>query len=148
MSNVNVAAAEKLGLVGVMGPRTVANAEQFTNPVDMARFHQCVGFALLGDMAAETINFTAYSCDSDGSNSAPLKAAAQLVGSASGNDNSQVLINVRAEDLQTTGKRFVRFGLVTGGATGGQAAILALGVDSRFQPASDFDLASVKQIRF
>ena len=105
------------------------------------------GIALLGNMAAETIDFKAYSCDSNGSNAAALKSATQLAANAAANDNTQVAIGVRAEDMQASGKQYVKFGLVTGGATGGPSAVLALGVDAKFQPASAANLASVQQLK-
>lgn len=145
MSHINVAAGEKLAVVGTIDPATVANTEVFTDVVDMSKFHQVLGIALLGNMAAETIDFKAYSCDSNGSNSVALKSATQLAANASANDNAQVLISVRAEDLQASGKQHVRFGLVTGGATGGPAGVVVLGVDAKYQPASALHLASVLQ---
>lgn len=144
---INSAAGDKLALVGTIDPATVANTEQFTDVVDMSRFHQALAMALLGNMASETIDFRAYTCNADGSSSVLLKACTQLAANASTNDNMQLVISVRAEDLAASGRRYVRFGLVTGGATGGPAAVAVLGVDARYQPASDSDLASVQQIR-
>lgn len=145
--NVNIAAGEKLAILGRINPQTVANTELFTDVVDLSRFHQAIGIALLGNMAAETIDFKCYSCDSDGSNATALKSATQLPSSATANDNAQVAISVRAEDLQASSKRYIKFGLVTGGATGGPAAAIALGVDARFEMASADNLASVKQVK-
>lgn len=145
MSHINVAAGEKLALIGTIDPATVANTEVFSDVVDMSKFHQVLAIALLGNMAAETIDFKAYSCDSNGSNAAALKNATQLAANATANDNAQVLISVRAEDMQASGKQYVKFGLVTGGATGGPAAVAVLGVDAKYQPASALHLASVLQ---
>lgn len=145
--NVNIAAGEKLAILGRINPQTVANTELFTDVVDLSRFHQAIGIALLGNMAAETIDFKCYSCDSDGSNATALKSATQLPSSATANDNAQVAISVRAEDLQASSKRYIKFGLVTGGGTGGPAAAIALGVDARFEMASADNLASVKQVK-
>lgn len=147
MSHINVLATEKLAIVGTIDPATVANTEVFTDVVDVSKFHQVLGIALLGNLAAETVDFKAYSCDSNGSNAAALKSATQLAAHASNNDNTQVAIGVRAEDMQASGKQYVKFGLVTGGASGGPAAVLALGVDAKFQPASAANLASVQQLK-
>lgn len=149
MSTPNVAAAEKIALVGTIDPGTVANTEVFTDVIDMAKWHQAMGIALLGNMASETIDFKAYRCAADGSSKVALKSATQLAAHATNNDNTQVVINVRSEDLSAAadGARYVVFGLVTGGATGGPAAAVALGVDARFNPASADDLASVQQIK-
>jgi hypothetical protein len=45
-----------------------------------------------------------------------------------------------------TGKRYLKFSLLTGGATGGPAAIVALGLEPKYGPASDYNLTSVAQI--
>ena len=145
--SINTAAGEKLAVVGAINPATIANTEIFSTVVDMSKWHQLLGVAMLGNMAAETIDFKAYSCNSDGSSSVALKSCTQLAANAATNDNTQLVISMRAGDLLASGKQYVRFGLVTGGATGGPAAVLALGVDARYQPGSDGDLASVQQIK-
>ena len=78
---------EGLALVGTVDPATVANTEVFTDVVDMGALQQAIGVAMLGNMAAETIDFKAYSCDSDGNNAAAItgKAATQLAAHASNN---------------------------------------------------------------
>lgn len=139
--------AERLAVVATVDPQAVANTEKFSDVVDMSKFHAVAGIALLGDMANETIDFKAYSCDSDGSNAASLKAATQRTGSASANDNSQTVIGVRAEELLASGKRYVKFGLVTGGATGGIGAVVVVADPLRVSPASDHDLASVAEVK-
>lgn len=139
--------AEALALVATLDPGTVVNVEQFTDVVDMGAMDQCVGIALLGNMAAETIDFKAYSCDANGSNAVALtgRAATQLAAHASNNDGVQLLINVRNEDLQASGKQHVKFGLVTGGASGGPAAVAVLATPRQGWGAAN-DLASVAQI--
>ena len=77
---------------------------------------------MLGNMAAETIDFKAYTCDSNGTNAVALKSATQLAAHASNNDNMQVIIGVRAPDLLASGKQHIKFGLVTGNTTGGPAS--------------------------
>ena len=147
MSGINMKAGEKLAVVGTIDPQTVVNTELFSDVVDMSKFHQALAVALLGNMAAETIDFKAYSCDSDGSNAAALRSATQLAAHASNNDNKQIVIGVRAEDLIASGKQYCKFGLVTGNSTGGPAAVLVLGVDARATPASDIDLSTVVEIK-
>lgn len=146
MSNPNVKLTERLGIIGTIDPATIANSQVYTDVVDLSKYHQVVGIALLGNMASETIDFKAYYCDSDGSNATAVTSATQLAASASANDNTQVAINVRSDDLIAAGKRYVKFGLVTGGATGGPAAVLVLGGDARFGPGSGGNLATVQQL--
>lgn len=140
-------AGKKLAVVGTIDPQTVANTELFTDVIDMSKFRQALGVALLGNMAAETIDFTCYVCDSGGNNATELKDCTQLAAHASNNDNKQLVISVRAEDLVDASYTYIKFGLVTGAGTGGPAAVLALGVDARNEPASDADLSSVVEIQ-
>jgi hypothetical protein len=142
----NVRATEKLALVGTIDPGTVANTELFTDVVDMSKFHQVMAIAMLGNMAAETIDFKAYTCDSNGTNAVALKSATQLAAHASNNDNMQVIIGVRAPDLLASGKQHIKFGLVTGNTTGGPAAVAVIAADIRQGLAADADLASVLQL--
>lgn len=132
----NVKATEKIALVGVVNPQTVANTELFSGVIDLAAYHQALGIALLGNMASETIDFKCYRCDADGSNAVAIKSATQLAASATANDNKQILINLTADELMASQAQYIKFGLVTGGATGGPACVVGLGVDSRFAPVT------------
>jgi len=134
--NSNVKSSEKIALAAVVSPQTVANTEQFTGVVDLGAYQQALGIAMLGNMAAETINFTAYRCDSAGNNAVSLKAATQLSASATANDGKQIMINVTADELMAVGAQYIKFGLVTGDVAGGPAAVIALGVDGRTGPVS------------
>lgn len=144
--NMNAKATERLGIIGTIDPATVANTQVYSDVADLSKFHQVVGICLLGNMASETIDFKAYYCDSDGSNATAVTSATQLAAAASTNDNTQIAINVRSDDLIAAGKRYVKFGLVTGGATGGPAAVVVLGVDARFGPGSAANLTTVQQL--
>lgn len=132
----NVKATEKIALVGVVNPQTVANTELFSGVIDLAAYHQALGIALLGNMASETIDFKCYRCDADGSNAVAIKSATQLAASAAANDNKQILMNLTADELMASQAQYIKFGLVTGGATGGPACVVGLGVDSRFGPVT------------
>lgn len=144
--DMNASIAELVGVIATIDPQTVANTEKFTDVVDMAKYPQALFAFALGDMAAETIDAKVYTCESDGSGAAALKSATQLSAHASNNDNKQILIAVRGTDLLDSGKRYVKGGMVTGGATGGAAACVVLGF-SRADPVTDVDLASVAEIK-
>ena len=136
---------ERVAVVGTVDPQTVVNSEQLTDAVDMSKFHSALFILLLGNMAAETIDFAVQESDAAGGSYANLKTATQLAAHASNNDNKQLVIAVRSDEL-SSGKRYLKGRVITGGATGGPAAVVALGVDPRFGPASDDDLADVVQI--
>lgn len=139
--------SETTAVVGVINPATVANTEVFTTVVDIGVIRQAMAVAMIGNVPAETVDFKAYSCDSDGNNAAAItgRAATQLAAHASNNDNKQLVINVRDGDLIASGKQHVKFGLVTGGATGGPCAVVVLGAP-RQGIASANDLSSVVEI--
>ncbi len=139
--------SERAAVVGTVDSQTVANTAKLTDAIDMSKFGEVMGVLLLGDMASETIDFEAQEAATSGGSYSTIsgKAASQLAAHASNNDNKQIVINVKAEEL-SAGKQFVKFRAVTGGATGGPAAVLALGMKPRFGPASDDDLADVVQI--
>ncbi|MGD9824811.1 hypothetical protein [Desulfobacter sp.] len=145
---INEQTSEKIAVIGTIDPQTVVNTEVFTDVVDMSKYHQAMFICALGNMAAETIDFTVYYCDSDGGNATALKSATQLAADASANDNKQIVISVRDQELLTVAEttRYLKAGLVTGGASGGPACVVALGVDSKYGPASGSDLASVAEI--
>jgi hypothetical protein len=138
---------EMLALVATIDPATVVNSEVFTDVVDMGANVQVLAIAMLGNIAAETVDFKAYSCDSDGNNAVAItgRTATQLAAHASNNDAKQLLINVRNTDLLASGKQHVKFGLVTGGASGGPAAVAVLGALRQGLPAAA-DLASIAEV--
>ena len=143
----NVRFTEKIALVATIDPATLANTEQFSDVVDMSKYHQVAGFLFLGNIAAETVDFKAYSCDSNGSNAVALKTATQLAAHASNNDGVQIAIGVRPQDLLASGKQYVKFGAVTGGATGGPACVAVFACDLRQGLAADADLSSVVELK-
>lgn len=147
MSTINAKAGEKIAVLGYVNPQNVQNSEKYTDVIDMANVEQAIGFALLGDMASENIAFTAYHCLSNGAVATVIKACANLAASAGANDNKILAISVRREELNANSAQYVKFGLVTGSNTGGNAAVLALGVDATFQPASVLNLANVAEVK-
>lgn len=140
---------EILTLIGTIDPATQANSIAYSDVIDMSKYEQVIATALLGNMASETIDFAAYKCDSDGSNPTSLKAATQLAANASTNDNSQIVIVVRPQDLAdiSEASRYVKFGYVTGGATGGPAACLVQGVAKQGAVGANA-LATLKQTKY
>ncbi len=138
---------EALALVATIDPQTLANTETFTDVVDMGANTQAIAILLTGNMAAENIDFKAYSCDANGSNAAAItgRAATQLAAHATNNDAKQVVINLRDTDLLASGKQHVKFGCVTGGASGGPVAVTVLATP-RQGLASAADLDSVVEI--
>lgn len=145
--NPNINVGEALPVVSTIDPQTVANTAKVGDYVDMSLWEQLIFIFALGSMAAETIDASVYEAqDSSGTGAQSLKAATQLAASATANDDSQIVITVRAEDL-SDGFTHVAPRLVTGNTTGGPASCVGLGYISRFEPGSDNDLSTVKEIK-
>lgn len=144
---MNAKLRELYPVIGVLSPATTNNVERFSTVFDMGAHIQAVAIVALGDMAAETIDAKLYACDSDGNNAVALtgNSATQLAAHASNNDNKQIVLNLRSDDLLASGKRYAKLGVVTGGATGGPASAVVLG-QPRQGNAATIDLASVVQL--
>lgn len=143
---LNFRLGSALPIIATIDPQTVVNSEVFTDVVDMALYDGVMAVALTGDMASETIDFKAYKCDAGGGNAVALKSATQLAAHASTNDLNQIVIALDNNEFSGLSQRYVKFGLVTGGASGGPAAVVVLGVP-KYGPASARDLATVRQIK-
>lgn len=139
--------AEALAVVATIDPATVANTIAYTDVVNMGLHQQVMAVCALGNMAAETIDFGAFACDANGDNPVAItgRAATQLAAHATNNDARQLIINLRDTDLNADGRQYVKFGLVTGGATGGPAGVVVL-ASPRQGLAADVDLATVVEI--
>ena len=130
----------------LLSPQTVNNTAKFSNTIDMSRFVEAMFVFLLGDMASETIDLGIQEATAEGGPFTTLtgKQATQLAANATANDAKIVVITVKSEEL-SAGNRYLRARAVTGGATGGVLAIVALG-RSRYGPATDDDSSAVIQI--
>jgi hypothetical protein len=139
--------SEKAAVVATVDPQTVANTEKLSDAVDMQKWGEILAIFLTGDMASETIDFKLMECATSGGTYTDItgKAITQRAAHASNNDNLQFIVNLKAEELGA-GKRYVKARAITGGATGGPASVVVLGLRPKFNPASDDDLASVAEI--
>lgn len=143
----NTSLAEGIAVAGIITPATTANTQRNTGAIDLSKWDQVVFVFQLGDMASETIDVGVETCDSDGTSNAvdiTGKQATQLAAHATNNDNKQIVIAIKSADLIANGKQYVRGTMVTGGATGGPAACVALGI-GRYGPSTGAALASQVQ---
>lgn len=140
------ATAEGLPIVSTIDPVTVANSAAVGDYVAAANYHKLLFIFLLGNMAAETIDCGVYEAtDSGGTGAQALKAATQLAAHATNNDGKQIVIEVDTRKL-SSGFTHVAPRMITGGATGGPAAAVVLGVVNRYDPGTNADLSSVVEI--
>lgn len=139
--------SEALALVSTIDPQTVANSEKIGDYVDMADYHEIIAIFSLGNMAAETIDCRLQEAlTSAGGSAQAAKSATQLAAHASNNDNTQIIISLKSEDMDTDDSyRYVAPRMVTGNTTGGAASCVVLGLPKNL-PATDFNLASVQEV--
>lgn len=140
--------SERIAVAATIDPIDGQNTTVKSDAVDMSKFHEAL-FILLtgalnnsGTITSIAVQESADTSDGNFGAMSPAKTATSLAGT---DDNEQVVLNVKAEEL-TTGKRYVRLVATVSNHSGMLVAAIGLGVKPRFGPASDDDLASVGEI--
>jgi hypothetical protein len=143
--NPNVLASEKVAVVGVLNPVSVSTV-QYTGAIDMSKFYQALGISMVGVVGDGAVTLQVFPCNAAGNARGTALKTATYTEASGDHENMQIVMGVRAEELldQATYNRYVQFGLTCAGT--GVGAIVALGVDPKYGPASDDDLASVHEI--
>ncbi|MFO0929154.1 MAG: hypothetical protein U0736_19380 [Gemmataceae bacterium] len=135
--------SERLTVCGVIDPQTANNTTKTTGNIDLSKFHEAA-FVLLVGTIDSTVDFKLQE-SADGSTGWADISGKGITQLTATDDNKQVLVNLKAEEL-STGKRYVR-GLATlGNGTSQALCAVALGVKPRFGPASDDKAATLAQI--
>lgn len=99
--------------------------------------HRFTAIALLGDMANETIDVAIFKAsDSSGTGAVSLKAATQLAGGVTSNDNQAVIVEIDSSEIDLA-KPFIAVQCTTGGATGGVVGLVLLMAGQHHGPISD-----------
>jgi len=137
--------SERAAVVGGIVPLLRDNvAGALTDAIDMAKWHSVMFVLTVGATDTTTDFKLQESATSAGSyTDITGRAITQLSGT---DDNKYAIVNLRSIQLGA-GMRFVKGSLTTGdGTTGGNTAVIAIGLEPRFPPAFDDDLAAVAQI--
>lgn len=138
---------EDLAVVATIDPDAYAADAYLTDAIDMGTYRR-VGFIILvGTMGASaTLDFTIQESDASGGTytdvggaSTPSHAITQMTQAGTDQSDTQVLIEIAAEDL-SEGNRFIKGELVIGTAAS-DASVVALGSVAREAPVTH--LASV-----
>lgn len=124
------AASSPWDIVAAIDPQTVVNVAVLSDAIDMQTYPHIRAVLMLGDMAAETIDFALHEAVTSGGIYQELKALAQLAADAALNDNTQHELEADLEELTAT-YRYVKARVVTGGAVGGPASVLVYGKRGR-----------------
>jgi hypothetical protein len=141
--------SEAVAVVGVIDPDANTAAALTSDYVDMGLFESGMAICLAGTLGASaTIDMkVVQATDSSGTGVKDVtgKTITQLTQAGTDSDK-QAVINFRAEDLDAD-NAFTHAAVImtTGTATSDSAALL-LGLNPRYAPASDNDLASVDSI--
>lgn len=145
--NPNSLPSERFAVAAVAAPGALTTGAKSSGVVDASKYGRLCAVISTGTLGASaTLDGKWQECDdAAGTNpvDVPNGAITQVV-KASG-DNKQVVHNLECDRL-TEGKRYVKYVMTIGTATS-DAALLVLGFDPRHQPATDFDPASVVQVK-
>ncbi len=138
---------EQLAVVATIDPDAYGTGTQNSDYINMENFRRVLFIVQAGTLGTSgTLDFEVHEAkDSSGTDEQLLtgKSITQLTQAGTDSDK-QVLVEVRADEL-SKGYTHLRGRLIIGTA-GSDAAVLALGANARYGPASDFDLASVDEI--
>jgi hypothetical protein len=137
-----------LAVVGTIDPDAYSTSDEETDWIDMSDFQELLFVVMAGVIATSgTLNFKVQEAKTSTGGSAQDLSTGVLpiTQLTTGDNDKQVLVDVEAENL-SEGYRYVR-GVMTLATAGGDVAVLALGGRARYNPASDYDLASVDEIK-
>ena len=141
------AANERCAIVGTIDPDAYTANTYLTDAIDMSKFDRVLFIVAVGDLTTNnTTDFSVHASATSGGSYGLLAGSAitQLTEAGSDSDK-QVLVEVKAIDVLAAGKQFVKGVLVTATAAA-DAAVIALGFDPQYGPASMYDLASVDEV--
>jgi len=136
--------SEQLALVATIDPVSQGAGTVYTDAIDMSCWERVLFVLSVGVMgSSSTVDFGVC----EGATTSPTtvisgKSITQLT-DASTDDNKQVIVEVRADELDPA-NRYVR-GKLTVGTAASLVSVVALGTGYH-KPASDYDLASVDEI--
>ena len=142
---MNQLGSEKVAVGGTIDPDATGASTVVSDYMSMADFEQALAIIMTGTLGASaTVDAKlVQATDSSGTGSKDItgKAITQLVKAS--NDDDQVTIDCRAEELDIdNGFDHVAISLTVGAATSDVGALL-LGLNPRYAPASDNQLSSV-----
>lgn len=140
-------ANERCALIGTIDPDAYSTGEELTDAIDMQDFDRVLFIVMAGTLASTAeLDFAVVASETSGGSYAALDNAAITTLTQAGTDSDkQALVEVKAIDVLTAGKRFIK-GSMTLTTAGGDAAVVALGFDPHYGPASMYDLASVDEV--
>jgi hypothetical protein len=145
----NVKPSERVALLGAINPQSAAAGTLTTGWIDVSKWGSVQAVLLAGALGASaTVDAKfeqASAAGGTGAKDVTGYAITQLT-KAGTDDNKQVIVNLPTEKLDiNNGFRWVRLSVTVATAACLVSAIVQ-GFDGRFEPASDFDAATVDEI--
>lgn len=142
--------SEVCAVAGVIDPDVTVASTVDSDYVDMSKFESAMGIAMAGTLGAsatfDASLVQATSAAGAGVKAITGKAGTQLTQAGTDQSDNQVVLSVRAEELDIANSfRFVALRITVAAATSDAAGIL-LGFNPAHAPASDNDVASVAEI--
>lgn len=142
--------SEKVAVVATIDPDANAASTFTSDWVNCENFHQIMAIVQVGILVASgTLDAKLMQAtDSNGTGAKNISTAnAQITQVTTAGNDTQQIITVRTDSLDVAGGfSFVALRM-THGTAGGDSAGLVLGLNPRYAPADDLDLASVSQIK-
>lgn len=137
--------SQALAVVGTIDPASY-NAQTNSDGVDMRLFRRVIFVIQAGVIGNHSVTAVVKGGNDNSTFATTLtnKTLSASTFSGSGDNNSQAIIEVMAEECAAQDVRYIRLELTPTGSVLLSAVALA-GV-ARYEPASDYDLASVEQI--
>jgi len=134
--------SEQLAVVATIDPDAYGTTTLTTDVFDMSVHHEAMFVIMVGTNGG-TVDFEVQESTATGAGTNTTTAVASITQLASADDDVQVVVTVRGEDM-ADGYRYLRGILTLSAAT--DSGVVALADRARYKAASAGDLASVDEI--
>lgn len=137
--------SQSLAIVATIDPASHSTAQN-SDGIDMRLFRRVIFVVTAGAIGANTITAVIKGGTDNSTFGTTLTGKTFSSGtfSGSGDNNTQGIIEVTSEECMAQSVRYIRMEATPSGAA--IFGVVALAGVARYEPASDYDLASVEQI--
>lgn len=144
---MNPLPSENAAILAVTVPDSRTAGTVRSGDADMSKFESAMIIITVGEMAAtSTLDAVVHQADSAGANDKVLGTTKAITQLTATDDNKQVVINVRAEEMDMA-NNFSNLNLnVTVANAAVDYGVVILGFNPRYAPASDNDVSTVDEI--
>jgi len=141
---------QKMAIAATIDPVNTATATTlYTDGIDMDVFEKAIFIVAANTIAANTTAVLTVMSGTAATVSAMTNTVATSGTLTNGTDDSQMWVEVDTEDFNVDARHRYCGGVLTVAGTGGtidHIAVIGLGANTRYHPASDYDLATVTSI--